>query len=103
MIVTAPQIQHTFAQHGLALHRYATSPRLCDRRSCSGVDSTGGLVYLATGRNTDFMVVVFPTLADARRFRVVRELGAERRENAILLYLRSAGTRLAIVRRIFHT
>jgi hypothetical protein len=49
------------------------------------------------------MVVVFPTLADARRFRVVRELGAERRENAILLYLRSAGTRLAIVRRIFHT
>ena len=99
---TPPEVQHRFAEHGLALHRYATSPRLCDRRSCSGVDSTGGLVYLAAARHTDFMVVVFPTLADARRFRVVRELGAERRANTILLYLRSARARLAIVRRIFH-
>jgi len=101
-VIAPPQVQHSFAHHGLALHRYAKSPELCDKRACSAVDSTDGLVYLAAARRTDFMVVVFPTLTDARRFRVVPELRAERRSNAVLLYLRSARTRLAIVRRIFH-
>lgn len=101
-VITPPQIEQSFARHGLTLHRYTKSPALCDRRSCSGVDSTGRLVYLAAARHTDFMVVVFPTLTAARRFRAVPELRAERRSNAILLYLRSARTRLAIVRRIFH-
>jgi hypothetical protein len=99
---TAPQIQHRFAEHGLQLYRYATSPALCDRHACSGVDSTGRLVYLATSPRTDFMVVVFRTPAEAARFRAVPALQAERRANALLLYLRSARTRLAIVRRIFH-
>jgi hypothetical protein len=101
-VITPAQVQHSFAAHGLALHRYATSPDLCDRRACSGVDSTGRLVYLAAARRTDFMVVVFPTLRDAARFRVVTELRGERRENTWLLYIRSARMRLAIVRRIFH-
>jgi hypothetical protein len=100
--MTPATVMHVFAQHGLPLHRYATSPELCDRRSCSGVDSTGRLVYIAAARRTDFMVIVFPTLADARRYRTLPLLGAERRDNAVLVYLRSARARLAIVRRIFH-
>jgi hypothetical protein len=99
---TPPQIQQRFAQHGLQLHRYAKSPELCSRHACSGVNSTDGLVYLAAAPRTDFMVVVFRTSTDATRFRIVPELRAERRGNALLLYLRSARTRLAIVRRIFH-
>jgi hypothetical protein len=99
---TPVQIQQSFARHGLALHRYAKSPELCSRQACSGIDSTDGLVYLAAAPRTDFMVVVFPTLRQAARFRVVPELRAERRSNTVLLYLRSARTRLAVVRRIFH-
>ena len=101
-MITPAQVQHSFAQHGLALHRYAKSPELCDRHACSGVDSTGRLVYLAAAQRTDFMVIVFPTMRAAARFRIVPELRGERRGNSVLLYLRSARTRLAIVRRIFH-
>jgi uncharacterized DUF497 family protein len=101
-VITPAQVQQSFGQHGLQLHRYAKSPELCDRRSCSGVDSTDRLVYLGAAPRTDFMVVVFPTLAQAGRFRVTSAMRAERRNNAVLVYLRAAKTRLTVVRRIFH-
>src|SRR3954452_2019939 len=102
VIITAAQIEHTFARHNLALHRYAKSPALCDRRACSGLDVWGGgVVYLAAAAKTDFVVVVFRTPKDAAAVLPGDRLVADRRGNALLLYLRSAKTRLAIVRRIF--
>ena len=104
MIITAPQVQHSFAQHGLALHRYAASPELCDRHMCSGIDTWGGrVVYLAAAPRTDFVVVVLRTPAEAARIQKIATMAAERRANTLLLYLRSASARLAIVRRIFRS
>jgi hypothetical protein len=103
---TPLQIQQSFAQHGLPLHRYARSPRLCDRHMCGGLDvAGGGIVYLAAAPSTDFVVVVLKSPLDAATFAALfgaRPMAAERRSNTLLVYLRSAKTRLAIVRRIFH-
>lgn len=105
-MITPAHVQHQFDRHGLQLVRYAKAPELCDRRSCSGLEYWGGrLVFLAAGAKTDFTVVVLPTLSDARRigglYRPGGAVAAERRQNLILIYLRAAKARLAIVRRIF--
>jgi hypothetical protein len=105
-VITPAHLQQQFARHGLQLARYARSPSLCDRRACSSLDYVGGrIVFLATGAKTDFTVVVLPTLADARRigalYRPGSAVAADRRQNLVLIYLRSAKARLAIVRRIF--
>ena len=85
------------------LSEIAASPSVCDRRTCSGVDVWGGrVVYLAAAPRSDFVVVVLRTPADAARIQKIAAMSAERRANTLLLYLRSAATRLAIVRRIFH-
>jgi len=103
---TPVQIQQSFAQHGLPLHRYARSPQLCDRHMCSGLDvGGGGIVYLAAAPNTDFVVVVLKNPREAATFKALfgaQPMTAERRGNTLLVYLRSAATRLALVRRIFH-
>ena len=100
-MITAAHVQHAFASHRLALHRFAQSPELCDRSACTGMDIWGGrFVYLATADRTDFMVVVLPTARDAARIAKTAP-AAVRRQNALLIYLRSASSRLAIVRRIF--
>jgi hypothetical protein len=108
-VITPAQVQHLYSAHLLALHRYANAPAICDRHMCSFLDvwGGGGAVFLAAAPRTDFAVVVFRTPSDAARaaalYRPGTPLAADRRSNALLLYLRSASARLAIVRRIFRS
>lgn len=93
---TPAAVERAFAHQGVLVSRTAKPPELCDRRAgvCTGVDIWGGkVVYLAPAGTADFIVVLLPTAADARRIGAVQRrsgLGAANRGSTLLLYLRSS-------------
>jgi hypothetical protein len=101
-MITAAHVQQVFAHEHVALRRFARAPQLCDAatHACTGYEMWGArFVYLAPGSRPDYIVVVLPTIADARR--AVGPLAAVRRENVLLLYLESARAKLRMVLRTF--
>lgn len=106
MVTTTPTaVERAFAARGVLVAPVAKPPELCDTRShsCAGLELWGGkIAYLAPlSTKPDFVVVLLPTLADARRIGGVGQhsgLGAARRGSTLLVYLRSS-TRIARLRR----
>lgn len=93
---TPAAVERAFARQGVLVSRWAKPPELCDRRAgvCTGVDIWGGrVVYLAPTGKADFIVVLLPTAADARRIGAVQRrsgLGTANRGSTLLVYLKSS-------------
>lgn len=92
---TPAAVERAFASRGILVARVAQPPELCTPRSCVGLEYWGGkIAYLAprTAR-PDFVVVLLPTFADARRVGAVGRdsgLATVRRGSTLLVYLRSS-------------
>ncbi|HLY93590.1 MAG TPA: hypothetical protein VKP14_01975 [Gaiellaceae bacterium] len=96
MVAATPAaVERAFAHQGVLVSPVAKPPELCDRGAgvCTGVDIWGGkVVYLAPKGKPDFIVVLLPTAADARRIGAVQRrsgLGTANRGSTLLVYLRS--------------
>ena len=101
---TPAAVERAFAARGVLVARVAKPPELCDARShsCAGLEFWGGkIAYLAPRMaKPDFVVVLLPTLADARRIGAVGRhggLATARRGSTLLVYLRSS-TRITRLR-----